>query len=43
MKEKCEPEGKETPKSEQKHSSGFLRKALSMKKSGKSKSMRGKA
>ena len=38
-------ESKETPKMETKHSSGFLKKALSMKKSGgKSvKSMKGKA
>ena len=45
MAEKCVPESKETPKMETKHSSGFLRKALAMKKGGmKSKSsMKGKA
>ncbi len=31
MKEKCEPESRETPKMEQKHSMGFLKKAMKLK------------
>jgi hypothetical protein len=35
MKDKCKSEKSETPKDEQAHSKGFLKKALGMKKSGK--------
>ena len=45
MKSKCVSESKETPRMETKHSSGFLKKALAMKRGGKmsKSSMKGKA